>query len=286
MTTTSGSRGGAAPAGVADSGYAWARLAAALALSTLGGVGMWSVVVALPAVEADFGIDRASASLPYTLALIGFGAGGVLMGRIADRFGIAVPVVIGTLALAAGYALASVSQTLWQFALIHGILIGFLGSSATFAPLVADSSQWFNRNRGLAVAIGASGNYLAGTIWPPVVQHFIATVGWRQTHLGIALFCLVTMLPLVLMLRRRAPAHAASPMVAPGAPAIGTRGSLDLPPSVLQGLLIVAGLACCVAMSMPQVHIVALCVDLGYGAARGAEMLSLMLACGIASRLV
>jgi MFS family permease len=56
-------------------------------------------------------------------------------------------------------------------------------------------------------------------------------------------------------------------------------------PGVLQGLLVVAGLACCVAMSMPQVHIVAYCGDLGYGVARGAEMLSLMLAFGIVSRV-
>jgi MFS family permease len=52
-----------------------------------------------------------------------------------------------------------------------------------------------------------------------------------------------------------------------------------------QTLLCIAGVACCVAMSMPQVHIVAYCGDLGYGVARGAEMLSLMLAFGIVSRV-
>jgi predicted MFS family arabinose efflux permease len=131
------------------------------------------------------------------------------------------------------------------------------------------------------VGIFASGSYLAGTIWPPIVQHFIATAGWRNTYFGIGLFCLVTMLPLALFLRRRPPAHEASPIGGRS----GSRAPLDLSPNALQLLLIVAGFACCVAMAMPQVHIVAYCGDLGYGPARGAQMLSLMLACGIVSRL-
>lgn len=261
-----------------DAPYAWRRLGAAILLSTLGGVGMWSVVVALPAVQAEFGVARGAASLPYTLTMLGFGVGGVLMGRAADRFGVIWPVAGGTVALSLGYVVAALSGSLWQFALVQGLLIGMLGSSATFAPLIADTSLWFARRRGIAVALCASGNYLAGTIWPPVVQHAIAAWGWRATYVGIGLFCAAAMLPLSLALRRRPPALAGS---SPGA-AVGTLG---LSPGALQGLLVVAGVACCVAMSMPQVHIVAYCGDLGYGVARGAQMLSLMLACGIVSRI-
>jgi MFS family permease len=268
--------------GGAESAYAWARLVMALLLSTIGGVGMWSVVVALPAIQGEFGVARADASLPYTLTMIGFGFGGILVGRLSDRFGIVAPVVGGTIALALGFVSAGLAASLWQFVLVQGLLIG-AGSSATFAPLLADTSQWFSRRRGIAVGIFASGNYLAGTVWPPIVQHFIATAGWRATYFGIGVFCVATMLPLALALRRKpppievAPAHAlaASRSVQP----------LGLSPSALQALLVVAGLACCVAMSMPQVHIVAYCGDLGYGPARGAQMLSLMLACGIVSRL-
>jgi len=261
-----------------DTPYAWRRLGAAILLSTLGGVGMWSVVVVLPAVQAEFGVARGAASLPYTLTMLGFGVGGVLMGRVADRFGVIVPVVGGTVALSLGYAVAALSGTLWQFALVQGLLIGMLGSSATFAPLIADTSLWFTRRRGIAVALCASGNYLAGTIWPPVVQHAIAAWGWRATYAGIGLFCLATMLPLSLALRRRPPVLA-------GSSSGGAVGTLGLSPGALQGLLVVAGIACCVAMAMPQVHLVAYCGDLGYGAARGAQMLSLMLACGIVSRI-
>jgi MFS family permease len=270
-----------------DGGYAWWRLAASLVLSTIGGIGLWSVVVSLPAVQAEFGVDRGDASLPYTATMAGFAVGGVLMGRLADRFGVIVPVVLGAVMLGAGYIAAANATSLWQFVLAQALLIGMLGSSATFGPLVADVSLWFLRRRGIAVAIVASGNYLAGTIWPPLLQHAIEAVGWRQAHAGIGVLCAATMLPLALItLRRRAPVDddGGVPVGARGGAVPGPSGG-GLSPAALQALLVVAGLACCIAMSMPQVHIVAYCADLGYGVARGAEMLSLMLGLGVVSRL-
>jgi MFS family permease len=262
--------------------YAWRRLVVSLLLSTIGGIGLWSAIVVLPSVQAEFGIARASASLPYTATMVGFAFGGILMGRIADRFGIIVPLIGGAVALSLGYVAAAYTTSLWQFAVVQGLIIGLLGSSATFGPLIADVSHWFTRNRGIAVGICASGNYLSGTIWPPVLQHFIDMVGWRQTHIGIGVFCAVTMLPLTLALRRPTPmSHRSTPSMAA---AIGS--SMPATSSnVLQWMLVLAGLACCVAMSMPQVHIVAYCGDLGYGVARGAQMLSLMLGFGVVSRL-
>jgi MFS family permease len=264
-----------------DSGYAWWRVAISLALSTLGGIGLWSAIVSLPTIAAEFGVGRGEASLPYTATMMGFAIGGVLMGRLADRFGVMVPVILGTLMLGAGYVAAANATTLWQFILAQALLVGMLGSSATFGPLVADVSLWFVRRRGIAIAIVASGNYLAGTIWPPILQYAIETIGWRNAHLGIGAICVATMLPLALTLRRRAP-------IDDGGVPLSARdiaGTLRMSPAALQVLLVVAGLACCIAMSMPQVHIVAYCGDLGYGVARGAEMLSLMLGLGVVSRL-
>ena len=267
-----------------DSAYAWTRLAVALLVSTIGGVGMWSVIVVLPVVQGEFGVARADASLPYTMTMIGFGIGGVVMGKLADRFGIVVPVIVGAIMLSLGYVLSASSASIFQFGLFQGLLIGF-GTSTTFAPLMADTSLWFMKRRGAAVGMIASGNYLAGTVWPPVVQHFVQTSGWRATHTGIALFCLATMLPLALLfLRKRAPTTAPEAAMAYGG-SLPVR-PLGLAPGTLQLLLVIAGISCCVAMAMPQVHLVAYCSDLGYGAARGAEMLSLLLACGILSRLV
>ncbi|HET8585755.1 MAG TPA: MFS transporter [Casimicrobiaceae bacterium] len=268
------------PPGESESPQAWLRLAVALVLSTLGGVGMWSVVVALPAVQAEFHVARAAASLPYTLTMLGFGAASVGMGKLSDRYGIVTPIALGTVLLALGYVAAAYAPSLVWYALAQGVLIG-AGSTATFAPLLAHTSLWFTRRRGIAVAIIASGNYLAGAVWPPIVEHFIGVVGWRATSLGIGVFCFVTMMPLTLLLRRPPPAvdpvETAKPIASPHA--------LGLAPNALQAVLIVAGIACCIAMSMPQVHLVAYCSDLGYGPARGAQMLSLMLACGIVSRL-
>ncbi|MDB9703619.1 MFS transporter [Rhodospirillales bacterium] len=265
-----------------DSGYAWWRLAVSLAISTVGGVGLWSVVVTLPAIEAEFGLDRGSASLPYTATMIGFAFGGIIMGRLADRFGIFIPLVFGTLMLGIGYIVAAQAESMLTFALAQSLLIGMLGSAATFGPLVADVSLWFEKRRGLAVAVVASGNYLSGTIWPPILTHAIETIGWRQAHMGIGVICVVTMLPLAFLLRRRAdtsekPASAGGSRLSPPPANMSLR--------TIQILLIVAGLACCIAMSMPQVHIVAYCGDLGYGVARGAEMLSIMLGLGVVSRI-
>jgi len=276
----------AAPAApdLIDSATAWRRLLVTLALMTVGAAGMYVVPVVLPAVQADFGVARADAALPYTLLMVGFGLGGMLMGRLADRFGVALPLSLGAVGMGLGFAAAALSGNIWLFALAHGLLIGLLGSSATFSPLLADTSLWFMRRRGIAVAVCASGNYLGGALWPPIIQHFVESVGWRQTYWGLAVFCSLAMFGLAQLMRQRPPALALAPVNLRGVAASDRPFNLTLRQA--QALLCVAGLSCCVAMSMPQVHIVAYCSDLGFGAARGAEMLSLMLACGIVSRLI
>ncbi len=263
-----------------DSPYAWFRLAVCMLLSTIGGVGMWSVVVALPAVQADFAAGRAAASMPFTATMIGYGLGSVLMGKLADRVGIIPPLLVGATSLGLGFMLASISANLWQFTASYGVLIGLCGSAATFVPLLADVSRWFERRRGLAVSLCACGNAAAGAAWPTLIETTIGAFGWRATHLGIGVLCFATMVPLAVLLRGPAPRRrAGTPLPA------ANRRAIKLPPGPLQALLSVAGLCCCVAMAMPQVHIVAYCGDLGYGPARGAQMLSLMLGFSIVSRI-
>ena len=273
-----------------DSRYAWMRLAISLTLMTIGGCGMYVVIVVLPEVQAEFGVARGQASLPFTWTMIGFGLGGILMGRLSDRHGIIVPVSIGSVALAAGFVAAAFAPNLLVFMIVQGAVIGFLGSSATFSPLIADISFWFLRRRGIAVAICASGSYLAGTVWPPIVQYFVESFGWRATYVGIGAFCLATMLPLAMLLRAPRPSATSLPVSQAEVAAVASGLPVDRPlgftPGTLLALLCIAGVACCVAMAMPQVHIVAYCVDLGYGPARGAVMLSVMLGFGVVSRLV
>jgi MFS family permease len=267
-----------------DSRQAAWRLLATLGLVVLGNSSMYVVSVVLPTVQTEFGIGRADASLPYTLMMICLGLGGLWTGRLADRHGLMPVLWVGAAAVCGGFIWAGSSGSIWAFGFAHGLL-GLIGSSSTFAPLMADTALWWNRRRGIAVAICASGNYIAGALWPPIVQHGIETIGWRHTYVLLGLVCGVGMLLLSLRMRQRPPLVS---LAAVG----GTVSTVDrsrpfgLRPAHAQLLLCVAGVACCVAMSMPQVHIVAYCTDLGFGAARGAQMLSLMLACGIVSRLV
>ena len=261
---------------------AW-RLLTALLLMLLGNSGMYAVSVVLPTVQTEFGISRADASLPYTLCMLGFGLGGMWMGRWADRFGIARVLGVGALGVTTGFVWAGLSGGIVGFALAQGLL-GLLGIASTFAPLLADTGQWWNKRRGIAVAVCASGNYLAGTLWPPIAQWGVTQLGWRTTYVCIGVFCGLGMVLLALRMRERPP-----PMVQADVSHTGVVASdrpFGLSVSQAQWWLSLAAVGCCVAMAMPQVHIVAYCTDLGFGAARGAEMLSLMLACGIVSRLV
>ena len=263
-----------------DSRYAWTRLVASVALSTVGAVGMWGVVVAFPAVQAEFGATRAAVSVSYTTTMLGFGLGSIVLGRLIDARGAFFTMALSTLLLAAGYAAAALAPTLWMFAAAQGVLIGF-GSAACFMPLVADTSHWFVKRRALAMAICASGNYLGGALWPKILDLLIGGYDWRTAYFVTAAICLAVMLPLCLALRAPSPAHGSGT----GGVAAHSARSLGLSPNTLQIWLAVAGVGCCVAMSMPQVHIVAYCVDLGYGTTRGAEMLSIMTAFGIVSRV-
>jgi len=204
------------------------------------------------------------------------------MGRITDRFGITIPLLISAVMLGIGYFLAAKTENLWQFVFVQAVFIGMLGGSAFLGPLVADITMWFQKRRGIAVAIVASGNYISGAVWPPIMQYAINEFGWREAHLAIGIACFVIIIPLALTLRRSPPVSetTASDQIPIAAQTLPISGN------TLQILLIIAGLSCCIAMSMPQVHIVAYCVDLGYGAQRGAEMLSLMLGLGVVSRIV
>ncbi len=264
-----------------DSRYSWARLALSLGLSIVGSVGMWAVIVVLPDMQAELGVNRADATLPYISMMIGFALGNLTLGRVIDRYGI-TPVLIGAaFAIAVGFGGAAFTTHIVLLTVMH-LFLG-VGAAACFGPLIADVSQWFMKRRGIAVAVAASGNYLSGTVWPPVIVWISERADWRAAYLFLAAVSLLVLIPGALFLRRKidevSTARATENAAAQAA-------STGLSPRKLQYLLALAGVGCCVAMSMPQVHIVALCIDRGFGARAGAEMLSLMLAGGVASRLV
>ncbi|MEM6387205.1 MAG: MFS transporter [Pseudomonadota bacterium] len=263
-----------------DSRYAWARLAISLAVSVVGSIGMWAVIVVLPAMQADFGISRAGATLPYIFCMTGFAFGNFVLGRAVDRWGITPVLMVSAVTQALGFALAAVTPSLAVVSVLH-LALG-LGAAASFGPLIADVSQWFLRRRGIAVAIAASGNYLAGTVWPTPIAWIMAQSGWQGAYLALAVLILAVVLPGALLLRRQIDTASTARATTAAADKAAT---LRIAPRTLQILLALAGIGCCTAMSMPQVHIVALCIDRGFGPQAGAEMLSLMLAGGVISRL-
>lgn len=265
---------------ILDTRYSWARLGITLAIATIGNVGMWAIIVVMPAVQAEFGVDRADAALPYTLTMAGFALGNLVIGRAVDRFGVTAALAGAALLIAVSTALASLSPSILMLTALQ-FVIGF-GTAASFGPLIADVSHWFYRRRGIAVAIAASGNYLSGAIWPILLAGVLTDHGWRTVYVVLAALTLALVVPLSLLLRRRVPAEAAAHAERLSQE---NRKAVSFSPRALQWLLALAGVGCCVAMAMPQVHIVSYCVDLGYGPAVGAEMLSLMLLGGVASRL-
>ena len=264
-----------------DSTYAWVRVFASVAIMVIGFAGLYSIVVALKPVATDLGATRGGVSFAYAALFAGFGFGGILMGWWSDRVGIMWTTLTGSVAIAAGLFLAGQATALWQIVLAFGLLVGFLGMSCMMVPLVANITHWFDRRRGIATSVVISGSYLAGTLWPPLLQIGIDEVGWRETWMRVGILCLVVMAPLSLLLRPRL--DVSSDSVRGGS---RRRRALGFTPTTMQGLLCTAGLGCCVAMATPQAHIVAHATDLGHSAARGAEMLSLVFFGGFVSRII
>ena len=266
---------------ITDSRYSWTRLGLTLFVATVINAGMWVIIVIMPAIEAEYGGTRAMASLPYTLTMVGFALGNYVIGRAVDHFGITASLIVAATMTAIGFGLATLSSSLLVLSFTQ-FLVGF-ASAVGFGPLIADISHWFVRRRGIAVAIAASGNYLSGAIWPILLAEVLAESGWRAVYIVMAAVTLVTVIPLAFALRRRLPQEV---QTAAQNTSLVNAKTVGLSPRALQYLLGFAGIGCCVAMSMPQVHIVAYCVDLGFGPAVGAQMLSLMLLCGVASRII
>ena len=264
-------------------GYRIVRLLAALSMMTVASSGMFATIIVLKPAIAEFGIGRGQGALPYTLYMVGFGIGNVIMGRIVDRFGIVLPALVGSIALPLGLVLASQSQSLLWLCLILAVFCGFLGAGFSFGPMVADISHWFTARRGLAVGIVISGSYLGGAIWPPLLQFWVDAHGWREAFVTQAWICAALMLPLTCVFYRR-------PMIADDLSGTQTHHTMQQPlgmsKNLLQGCVCLAGIGCCVAMAMPQVHIVPYVTDLGFKPLHGANMLSLMLGFGIISRIV
>jgi MFS family permease len=260
----------------------WGVAVASLLIIFIGWGAPYLVAVALKPMAADLGAERSVPSLASALAYIGSGIGGIFMGWWADRHGAMRPALCGSLMIGLGALVASGGGA-WQLYIGFGLMIGLLGNGGIFAPLMANTSRLFTAKRGTALALVASGQQVAGAVWPPVFRYGVDAAGWRAALFWYGVFALAVLPPLCLALRRR-PGAPGSDGVATDAGGAGS--TLGLPANLLQALLCLAIVCCCVAMAMPMSHVVALCSDLGYAPARGAEMLSLLLTAAFMSRMI
>jgi len=251
----------------------------ALVIGLVANAGMWAVVVIMPTVEAEFALTRAETSLPYMLSMLGYGLGNFIIGRWVDRVGIATALIGASFGIAVSFFAATQASDIGALAAVHFILGLF--AAVGFAPLMSDISHWFLKWRGTAMALVASANYLSGAVWPTVLAGVLAQSGWRAVYLTLAVITVVVVPFLAMLLRRQVPDAAVWATVE----TISNSANISMSPARLQICLGFAGVACCVAMSMPQVHIVSYCVGLGYGPVAGAEMLALMLFGGVLSRI-
>jgi len=241
---------------------------------------LWITAVGLKAIAADLGGARSAPSLASSLGWLGTAVGGVVMGRIADWYGIRWTVIFGSLSICVGLYISTLGQP-WHLYVGHGLFMGFLGNAGLNAPLYVYVSRWFDRRRGSALALISSAGYIAGALWPIAFERAIAAYGWRSTMLVYAVFEVCVILPLAIPFLRTPPEMAA----------IAGRASSDKTPpvfgwnaNVVFAMLAGAAFLCCITMSMPQAHLVAFCSDLGISASHGAAMLSVLLAVGFLSR--
>jgi MFS family permease len=240
------------------------------------------IVVGMKPMQEALGIERAVVALAGALIWVGTGAGGILMGWLADRIGLRTTVAIGACMIAGGLALSS-TGSIWALYVGQGLMVGFLGGGGVYPPLLVYVSRWFDRRRGTAIALISSGQYVAGVAWPALFERGISTVGWQFVMLGYAAVVLAVILPAVVFLRPP-PAAPAPPRHAATAGAGGRRRVAGMHPNVVQALLCVAGFFCCIPMSVPSAHLVAFCSDIGINPTRSAVMLSVMLAAAFLAR--
>ena len=259
----------------------WVVASAVLVIMAIAFGAPWITVVALKNIAAEVHGERSVPAFASALMWLGSGFGGILMGRVAERVGIRFTVILGAAMIALGLALSTLGPS-WPLYVGHGLFIGLIGIGGINAPFYVYVSRWFDRRRGSALALISSGSYLAGTVWPPIFARAIAYAGWRQTMLYYAVIELVLIVPAAAIVLRPAPDvphHSATPTVAPA-----NNSVLGWPPNVVFALQMCAIFTCCIPMSMPQAHLVALCSDLGISAAHGAAMVSVLLGAAFFSR--
>jgi MFS family permease len=273
--------------------YGWVIVAVGIVVGCVGMGGLMSFGVFLQPMADSLGWSRAGISTGSTLAFLSMGVGGFLWGRMYDRYGARVVVLLGGLLLGLGLVLASQAQSLPVFLAAYGTVVG-LAVGAVYVPLTAATASWFTRHRSLAVSLVSAGLALGTTLVAPFARWLIVTHDWRFAMLSLGLMAWAVIMPAALLLRS-APASTPS-TIAPSATAPSTtetsRGAMTLAEALKTPVfwsLALANFACCAAHSGPIFHMVSYAADCGVApmtaatvlGAAGLAALSGRIACGL-----
>ena len=265
-----------------DSHYSWFRLLITFLIGTSLNIGMWAIVIVLPDIQKEFNFNRGEVSVLFSFTMVGFALGNFILGKLVDKYGIILTLLFASFTVVLGFFISAFSYSLILLIFCH-VMIGF-GTAAGFGPLMSDISFWFSKRRGIAVSVAASGNYFSGIIWPTLISAiFSNTFDWRFLYVLFGIIAVILTIPLSFLLRKKIEKSILDKETTEANQKLSEK---FISPSLLLIILILASIACCVAMSMPQIHIVALCVDLGFSPIVGTNMLSLMLAGGVISRII
>jgi MFS family permease len=259
--------------------YRWVIVfVAAVALALAMGQLVNGLSVFVVPLELEFGWRRGDIALINTAGLAGLAVGGLLMGRLAERFGTRQVMLAGAAVLGLCVAGASQAQALWQFYLLF-LAAGFLGGAAFYAPLIALVGNWFTAGAGLALGLASAGQALGQGGIPVVATLLIESLGWRGAFVGLGAGTLAILLPLALLAREPARRPPGSVGGSDEGPHIGLPHKLVLP------LLGLAVLGCCTLMAVPLMHLVPLMLGRGVPAADAGGVMLAMLTAGIAGRI-
>jgi MFS family permease len=264
--------------------YGWVVVGAGALMTCVGFGSMLSLAVFLQPISEAMGWSRAGVSAAATLDFLVMAAAAFLWGTLSDRFGTRIVVLAGSLILGCGLVLASQAQSLWQFQLAFGGLIG-IAAGSFYAPMVAVASAWIEKHRSLAVALVSAGMGVAPLTIAPSASWLITAYDWRTAMFVIGIAAWALLIPTCFLVRpapQRAEDAAAKTADVPEIEWTAAQALRTPQFAALAG----AHFACCAAHSGPIFHMVSYAMICGIAPLTAVTVYSLAGFSGLGGRLL
>ena len=235
--------------------------------------------------EEEFGWDRTVISSGYTAFLACYGISAIIMGRILDKHGYRLVLILT--AFVTGSAIIALSQVnnIHQFRFLM-VMVG-LGEAGCFVVPTTLAQRWFQERRAYILGIITSGFGIGTAIFAPLIEYLISSRGWRQSYAILGGYVLVSLLISTLAIRKFSGKEQVVTRIAIAGDA--AREPVLTSGQVLRthqyGLILGASCLGIISFSMMQVHLVPYAVDSGISAAGAAAAVGLIGGISIPIRL-